>query len=470
MFETRKIDTFFTGDKNLLEAEEKIYTSRRTKIVRFLKLFMPCLTALLLGLGVILFDFETNEENPFSRKDEDRAYFEKFRMKNTVFELTEKNNKFSVIKADEVEEKEAGSKIYNLTHPDAQTTDKGKVITLVAQNGVYNQNTQILDLATNVIGNYNREIEIKTESATYNFETEKGFGNEKVTGKGENRAFVANRFSFDNKNGIIELFGNVELSGNDLELKSPHKAILYMNENKMITTQGTVTKGKDILKGDEITAFFKDTKQFELKRAYSNGHTEIYTAGKAIFADRGEYFKDNAIARLFDNVKVVDSSGYTATGNTGEYDMNKRTFTLTGDVMIKDKSGYTATSESCVYDMGKKTITLLNKVTIIKDKSTVTAPKAIYFQTKDEFHFYDNVKVSQEGYEATAQSGIYFVKKNVAELNDNVVITKDGNQVHGDKAISDFTTSKSRLIPTKKGGRIFGKLIESTLKKKSGRK
>lgn len=47
MFETKKIDTFFTGDKNLLEEEEKIYVSRRTKVVRFFKLFMPCLTALL---------------------------------------------------------------------------------------------------------------------------------------------------------------------------------------------------------------------------------------------------------------------------------------------------------------------------------------------------------------------------------------------------------------------------------------
>ena len=141
MFETKKIDTFFTGDKNLLEEEEKIYISRRTKVVRFFKLFMPCLTALLLGLGVILFDFETDEENPLNLADEERVYFEKFRMKNTVFELTEKDNKFSVIKASEVEEKESGSKIYDLTHPDAQTIDKGKIITLNAQRGVYNQNT-----------------------------------------------------------------------------------------------------------------------------------------------------------------------------------------------------------------------------------------------------------------------------------------------------------------------------------------
>ena len=470
MFETKKIDTFFTGDKNLLEEEEKVYITRRTKVVRFFKLFMPCLTALLLGLGVILFDFETNEENLLNLADDERVYFEKFRMKNTVFELTEKDNKFSVIKAIEVEEKDAGSKIYDLDHPDAQTIDKGKVITLNAQRGVYNQNTQILDLYIQVAGNYDGEIDIKTESATYNFETEKGFGNEKVTGEGERRSFEADRFAFDNKNGVIELWGNVYLKGDDLELKSPHKAILYTNENKMITTQGVVNKAKDVLKGDEITAFFKDTKDFEIERAYSKGHTEIYTAGKAIFADRGEYIRKDGLARLFNNVKVVDSSGYTATGNKGVYDMNKHIFTLEGDVKIVDKSGYTATSKIGTYDMEQKTITLLKGVKIVKNKSTVTAPKAVYFQAKDEFHFYDKVKVEQEGYVATAKSGVYFVKKNVAELNDNVIITKDGNQVRGDKAISDFVTSKSRLIPTKKGGRVFGKLFESTFKKKSGGK
>lgn len=464
MFETKKIDTFFNGDKNLLEEEEKIYISRRTKVVRFFKLFMPCLTALLLGLGVVLFDFATNNDNPFSLGDEEKVYFEKFRMKNTVFELTEKNDKFSVIKAKEVEEKEAGSKVYDLTFPDAQTVDKGKIITLVADKGVYNQNTQVLDLFFNIVGNYNKQMKMTTESATYNFSTESGFGNQKVVGEGENSAFEADKFKFDNKNGVIELIGNVYLKNDDLELKSPHQAILYAHENKMVSTQATIYKSKDILKGDKVIAYFEDMKEFELSKAYSEGHTEIYTAGKAIFADRGEYIKQDNMAKLFKNVKIVDSSGYTAKGDEGHFDTAEKVFTLLKNVVVTDKSGYHATADKGVYDMSKKTITLLNGVKIVKNESVVTAPKAVYFQAKDEFHLYDNVKVEQEGTTAIAQSGVYFIKKNMAELNDNVIITKNGNRVHGDKAISDFTTSKSRLIP-KKGGRVFGKLFESTFKK-----
>ena len=153
MFETQKIDSFFSGEKNLLDEEEKIFISRRTRVVRFLKLFLPCLTALLLGVGVVLFDFETNNDTTIALADDEKIYFEKFRMKNTVFEITEKDNQFSTLKADIVEETEPGKKMYNLVNPDAKTLDNGKVITLTARNGKYNQNKQILDLKTDVVSN-----------------------------------------------------------------------------------------------------------------------------------------------------------------------------------------------------------------------------------------------------------------------------------------------------------------------------
>ena len=79
--------------------------------------------------------------------------------------------------------------------------------------------------------------------------------------------------------------------------------------------------------------------------------------------------------------------------------------------------------------------------------------------------FFNNNKTKQKNKTKKKKKGVYFIKKNIAELEHNVVITKDGNVVRGDKAISDFNTSKSRLV-AKKGGRISGKLIESTLKDK----
>ena len=65
------------------------------------------------------------------------------------------------------------------------------------------------------------------------------------------------------------------MKSGDTELRTPDKAVMFMNENKFVSANATVKKGNDTLKGDTITAFFKDTKRFEIDRAFSNGHTEI---------------------------------------------------------------------------------------------------------------------------------------------------------------------------------------------------
>ncbi|MCM1323446.1 MAG: LPS export ABC transporter periplasmic protein LptC [Acetobacter sp.] len=438
MFETQKIDSFFNVDKNLLDEEEKIFMSRRMKVVRFFKLFLPCLVALLLGLGVVLFDFDNAADTSLGLADEEKLYFEKFRMKNTVFEIIDRDGKFSVLKADIVEEMVPGKKVYDLVRPDAQTLDKGKIITLTAQTGAYNQNKQELTLKTNVIANYNKQMEIKTNSGAYNFAKEYGFGNEKVIGNGEKGSFEADKFTFDKKKNIITLIGNVFMKSGDNELHSPDKAILFMDDNKFVSTTATITKQRDILKGDVVTAFFKDMKQFELLNAYSSGHTELHSDGKKAFSDEGEYDATAQQLKLIGNVKIVDRSGYVATAKNGIYDLVQKTFILENDVKIT------------------------------KETNVITAPKAIYFETTDELRFYGGVKVKQDSGTATADNGVYYIKKNIAELDNNVVITKDGNSVRGDKAISDFNTSQSRLI-AKNGGRISGKLNEASFKSKKGK-
>lgn len=434
MFETQKIDSFFSSEKNLFEEEEKIFISRRTKVVRFFKLFLPCLTAILLGLGVSLFDFNSSSDSTLSIAEEERVYFEKFRMKNTVFEITEKDNQFSILKADTIEEIDAGKKVYDLINPNAQTTDKSKIVTLSSKVGSYDQNKRILNLSTKVIANYNKQMEAYTNSVSYNFATEEGTGNDKIIGNGEKGKFEANSFTFSKKNNSITLIGDVMLESDNIKLETPNKATLFANDNKFIANNATATKGKDRIKGDILTVFFKDTKNFEIDKAYTEGHTEIYSENKKATSDRGEYFANKGVANLYGNVRIIDPQGYTATANNGSYDSNNKTFTL------------------------------VDNVKIVKDNNIAIANKAIYYQNKEEFHLFDNVKVIQDETVATANKGVYFIKKNVAELEKNVVITRDSNMVRGDKAISDFNIGKSRLV-AKNGGRISGKLIESKLKK-----
>ncbi len=433
MFETQKIDTFFSGKKNPFDEEEKIFVTRRIKVVRFFKLFLPCLTALLLGVGVALFDFDTTPDTPITMAEEERIYFEKFRMKNTVFEITEKDNQFSILKADFIEETAPGQKKYNLLNPYARTTDKEKKISILSQSGLYSETDKTLNLVDNVVANYDGQLEIKTNSAEYNFITEKGLGKEKVFGNSEKGSFVANSFNFSKKENILNLLGDVELKNADVKLTSPNKVSFFNNEKKLVATNAIVIKGDDTIKGDVLTAYFIDTKKFEIEKAYSNGNTEITSKSQTAKAKNGEYLAKQGVINLYENVKIEDKRGNIATADMGTYNIHDRTFTLEKNVKITNK------------------------------KNIITAKKAVYLQDKEEFRFYDNINIVQENNKASADSGVYYIKKNIAELERNVIIEKDGNVVKGDKAVSDFNTSKSKLI-AKKGGRISGKLIENKLK------
>lgn len=435
MFEINKIDHFFSNEKNPFEEEERFFVTKRMKIVRFLKLFLPCLTAMLLGLGVVLFEFDTTNDSSFLIKEQEKVYFEKFQMNNPVFEVTEKDNRFSIIKANKIEEAFKGKKIYNLTNPDAVMYDKDKVVTLASELGIYNQDKTILELNNNVVGDYNKQMKINTNSATYIFSEERGFGNEKIYGASPKGNFIANSFNYDKKSGKFDLIGNVLLSSDDIKLETPNKATLFFHDNKFEAINPTTTKGKDILKTDLLVAHFKDLKNFEIEKATTFGNTKIYTNNKEASSQNGEYDASTGLIKLFNNVKIIDENGYIATADNGVYDSTNKQFILTDNVEIT------------------------------KGSSKILTPKAIYFQNKEEFFFYDDVKVIQEEGTASAQSGVYYVKRNIAELNGNVVLTKDSNTVKGDKAISNFNTSKSKLI-AKSGGRISGKLIESSLNSK----
>ncbi len=465
MFETQKIDIFFSGEKNLLDEEEKDYMIWRIKVVRFLKLFLPCLTALLCGVGIVLFDFDSDKDSTIVFASDEKIYFEKFRMKNTVFEITEKDNDMSTLKADMVEETEPGKKRYDLTAPRAKTFDGIKTITLAAKTGKYDQTQQVLDLLTDVVANYDEQMEIKTNSATYSFAKEAGYGNEKVIGNGENGYFEADKFTFDKGKGVVTLIHNVFIKNETTELRTPETASLFLNDNKFIATNATIKKDNEILKGNTVTALFKDTRSFEISYVYADGQSQITFEGKTAFADKSEYNETTGLVKLFGHVKVITDNGYTASADNGIYNAKTQIFTLIDNVQVKNESGYTAVAQKGIYNLSQNTFTLQDNVCITKDDNIIMAPKAIYFQDKDEFRFYEDVKIKQKNGIATAKSGVYYIKKNIAELEDDVVITKGGNIVHGDKAISDFNTSKSRLI-AHSGGRISGKLIESTLKDK----
>ena len=61
LFDSHKIDAYFNGEKDLRPAAETMLT-RRAKIMRWIKLALPSLAALLIGLLIVLPGLQTDDD------------------------------------------------------------------------------------------------------------------------------------------------------------------------------------------------------------------------------------------------------------------------------------------------------------------------------------------------------------------------------------------------------------------------
>ena len=106
MFDSKKIDSYFSGEKNLRK-EDNSYLGRRAKIMRWVKLLLPSLAALLTGLLIVIPSLQNNiddlaQDITRPRKGE----LEKLHMENTVFYITDADNKVNNFTADNIDETE----------------------------------------------------------------------------------------------------------------------------------------------------------------------------------------------------------------------------------------------------------------------------------------------------------------------------------------------------------------------------
>ena len=149
MFDSRKIDSFFDGDKPF----ENMPTDGKapmSKGLRFVKLGFPCLAALLLGLMVVVPSVKKNvdlqDRTTFPRKEE----LEKLHMEDTVFHFTDGNNRVSEVIAENIDETEPGSNKVKIMHPKGYITTANGKVNIISETGFFNQKENILDLQDNV--------------------------------------------------------------------------------------------------------------------------------------------------------------------------------------------------------------------------------------------------------------------------------------------------------------------------------
>jgi len=213
VFDSQKIDAYFNGEKNLRTQTETALT-RRAQIMRWIKLALPSLAALLIGLLIII----PHLQNEDSRFDMDitrpkKGELEKLHMEQTVFYITDADNKVNNFNADNIDETEPGSKILKLTNPQGIIPGSNQTwINIQAPAGYFNQETNILQLIENVEMFYSDGLTANSTEMFFDFKRSKAYGVKPVTVDGETSHIEAEGFEYDNKQNLLTFTGKTHIT------------------------------------------------------------------------------------------------------------------------------------------------------------------------------------------------------------------------------------------------------------------
>lgn len=487
MFDSQKIDSYFDGKHNL---EPQTYIAEQGGVSwrRVFKLSLPCVAAALLGLMIVMPNIrksvDLQDSITLPRKNE----MEKLHIEQTVFSSTDNKNRINKLLADNVEETVAGSKIMDIANPRAAIPTDSGFVNISSQKGSFNQNDNILNLKNNVKAVVDGSTVITTSLVYYDFNNEKGWGDERVEAKGEWGTLEAKAFTFDKKTELLTLKGYNKIVGKGGTLSAQKETQVFQKENKTVSIGGAaVEKDGKTLKADKIIGYFSDSSNKDLVRAEAFGNVVVVSAGETATGKEGFYNPSTGEVILYGsssddknksgrvslhqgenvlyaekitaylakdgqknlqkvvalgNVKVI-TPGETAVGKEGHYNPEKGEITLYGDFLTSpDKKGY---------------------VTIKQGDNTLRAEKIIAYldmngkRDLQKAVAVGKVSVTTPSGTAKGDRGVYNPKQNKVELFDNVRIEQNGNFITGAYAETDLLTSVSKISGGKNnGGRIRG--------------
>lgn len=206
MFDSQKIDNFFSSDKQKNIRKVKTTKPLRSRIMSFIKLALPSFAALLIGMLIVYPQLKKNINDITAdaitpRKGE----LEKFHMENGAFYITDYKNVVNNFHADTLDETEAGSQIIKMVNPRGTipTTQKNEV-KITSPLGFYNQNNKLLSLKNGVDIQYSAGITTNTEEVFVDFNIGKAYGYKPINTKSETAEINAQGFEYyKDKNLLI---------------------------------------------------------------------------------------------------------------------------------------------------------------------------------------------------------------------------------------------------------------------------
>ena len=478
MIDADKLDSYFENNRTF-GFERSDVRRHTTDWRRLFKILLPCLAAGLLGLVIIIPNIRKNvdlsDNITLPRKNE----MEKLHIEQTVFNTVDSKNRVNKIVADSVDEVDAGSQVYEIMHPKAVLpTDRGQTV-ITSQKGYFNQNKNILELETEVKAVIDDDTEVTTSKATYDFNSEKGWGKEHVKAVGNWGNMLAEGFSYDKSAQILVLKGNNSINTSGGVLVAEKETRIYQQKNKSVSVgNAVITQDDNKLYAEEVVGWFTQSSKKELERAeaYRNVRMitpkEIITGGEAYYdAKTGKIDiygagRQRSIAGKYVNIiqgqnklRALTVTAYVSTD--GRRELQKAV--AIGDVLIKTPDESIAGARG-VYEVKTGKITVWGgkrPVVIKKEENVLYAQKVEAFLEGGRNLKYavatGEVEIVTPKGSAWGERGIYSPTENKIELFENVRLEQNGNFIAGAHAITDLETSVSRISGDETtGGRIRG--------------
>lgn len=218
MFDKNKIESFFNDPSSSAPKEETL--AKHTKIIRRAKLLLPCIAAALIGLLIAFPSLQNSYDFNLDITSPKMGELEKLHIENTVFYITDKDNKINNFTAKNIDETEPGSKLVKLINPEGTLPGADENwINIKSPVGFFNQTDNILDLTENVEMFYSDGMNAETEALTFDFNNSKGYGNKPVTAEGTFGNLQSEGFEFYSKDNILIFTGKTYIKIREESLK-----------------------------------------------------------------------------------------------------------------------------------------------------------------------------------------------------------------------------------------------------------
>lgn len=327
MVDTKKIDTFFESENSFLEKDSPIKSKRKERLL-FVKITLPFLAAILIGLLLAFPYIKSAQKNiDFDITLPKKGELEKLHIEQTKFHITDKDNKISTITADNIDETEPRSKIVKLINPAGKIPlENGAFADIASATGYFDQANNQITMLDDVFINYNNEMDIKTKNAIFDFNTKRGEGSSPITATGIHGNLEAEAFEFDNKREVYTLLKKskikIKRQPSDIFIAANNAIILYKTVKKIVAKGKASVKNDDnIINADVIIAhYIENGKQPEITNMEAYGNVCVVSPKGTACAVKGMYDPKKEFVEMFGNV-VIEQDGNKIFGEYAQTDL-----------------------------------------------------------------------------------------------------------------------------------------------------